>query len=158
MIKLVKIEKSDYPALYGFMYDTWMDTFSSIIPAAHVEFVLHKYFDEDNIKKFEKQGYQYFYIHDGEKAGLIVYVDKGSEIYLDKIYVLKGHRGKSYASFAINVLKRMGKDLTLNVNRNNTHAIDVYKHMGFEVEKEVDIQMSEGMINQDYFMRCPAGK
>ena len=152
-LKLVELTKKDYPDLYDFMHDVWVDTYSHIIPLSHIELLLHKYFDADNIPGFLSKGYKYYYIFDKENAGLLVYADKIDEIYLDKLYVLPEHRGKGYAAFALTELKKLGKDITLNVNRNNERAVTVYKRLGFEIEKVVDIIVSDENINEDYVMR-----
>ena len=159
MTELTKIEEKDYPLLYDFMYQSWMDTYKHIIKISHIEFLLHKFFDADNAAKYAAEGYMHYYITDnGEKVGLIVYHDRGEEIYLDKFYVLEPYKGKGYASFAMNYLKGFGKDITLSVNRDNVNSISIYKHFGFFVDKIVDTQIGDDMINGDYIMRCKAQK
>lgn len=156
MVKLVQIPKTDYPALYGFMEETWLDTYLPIIPRGHIESLLHKYLDAGNIENFITKGYKYYYIHDNVNVGMIVYVEQANGLYLDKLYVLKQYRGKGYSTYAIGQLKNFGKDITLNVNRSNEQAIAVYKHNGFEIDKITDLSVTEGFVNNDYVMRWRA--
>ena len=153
MQKLTPFVENDYIELYDYMYDIWIETFGGIISKEHIEFLLHKYFDIGNIRQFLQNGYKYFYICDnGEKTGVLVFAERENEIFIDKLYIRKNFRGKGYSSFAVRQLQKFDKNICLNVNVNNTHAVSVYKHLGFVIDKRVSIPISENMVNEDYCM------
>ena len=55
-------------------------------------------------------------------------------------------------------LQKSGKDLTLNVNRANERAVKCYLKNGFQIERETEILLDNGMINCDYEMRLKTKK
>lgn len=159
MEKTTLQKAEDYENLYAFMREIWFDTYDAILPREQNVFLLHKYFDAENIEAYLRQGYRYYYLlYRGERAGLLVYVDRGREIYLDKLYVLPPYRGKHISSFAFEYLKSFGKDVALTVNRANERALAVYLHNGFAVEKIQENVQKNGMVNHDYEMRWKARK
>ena len=154
MPELRKFKNNEYKELMPFMAPLWEDTYKNIIPEEHIKFLLEKYFLPENTEKFVKDGYEYYYLTDnGEKCGIIVIHPLENEVYLDKLYFAFSARGKGYARFVINELKKYGKDITLNVNRNNFKAYNVYIALGFKIEEKQEIALGNGMVNFDYKMR-----
>ncbi len=157
MNKLRQITNADFPLLLELVSPLWHSTYDNIVGAEQADFLLHKYFDTENIEAYVQSGYQYFYIvHEGQVGGLLVFVDRAADVYLDKLYVTEPFRRKGLASFAIRKLHEMGKDIRLNVNRNNEIAIATYKNRGFEVEKEENIKLNDTFANCDYVMLLKA--
>lgn len=79
-------------------------------------------------------------------------------IKLSHIFLLSSARGKGLFSIAFNDIAEAGRTLghssmSLTVNRGN-NAVDIYRHKGFEVTAEVDIDIGEGYVMNDYIMRC----
>ena len=114
------------------------------------EFLLHKYFSPEGLAHFRAQGYRYQKIAD---AGVLVTVERGEDVYVDKLYLLPSHRGHGYAKAVFEQLKTLGKDITLNVNQANERAVKCYLKNGFVVERQVEILLDNGMVNCDYEMR-----
>ena len=145
-----KFTEQDYLTLYDFMRPIWFETYGSFLPSEQIEFLLQKYFSLDALSHFRAQGYRYQKIAD---AGVLVTVDRGEEIYLDKLYLLPSQRGHGYAKAVFDELKTLGKDITLNVNQSNERAVKCYLKNGFTIERTTDILLENGMINRDYEMR-----
>ncbi len=157
MRSLENLTNDELQSLGTLMSTVWHSTYDPIVGNEHSEMLLHKYFDYQNILIFKGQGYVYKFIkNDDACAGLVVYVDRGNDIYLDKLYVFENQRRRGLASYALTQLKQLGKDVRLNVNRGNTNAIRTYEKNGFCVEKVEDIQLPGGFVNQDFVMLCEA--
>ncbi len=159
-MKLTKFAKKDYAGLKDFMTPIWRETYAEILPKAQVEYLIEKYFSLEAIAEYCKKGYRYFYVTDGEVCGVVVIWEKEREVHLDKLYLLPEARGKGYADFVFGELKKIGKDITLNVSRENVRAVKCYRKNGFLVESELEIPLEKGMVNFDYRMRwvCPNPK
>lgn len=150
---LQDFQEKDFDNLYTFMRPLWLETYGTIIPTEQIEFLLDKYFSKPNIAHFRAQGYQYKRIGD---YGVLVFVERATELYIDKLYLLPTARGTGVAEKVFAELLNMGKDLTLNVNQGNERAVRCYLKNGFEVEQKIDIDLGNGMTNCDYVMRKKA--
>lgn len=149
-MKLLPFDENDFQSLYDFMRPLWLETYGAFLPEAQIQLLLDKYFSADNLQILQKQGYRYFRL---DEAGVLVYLERENEVFLDKLYLLPQARGKGYAAFAIAELMKLKKDVVLNVNQQNTRAIACYLKNGFQVEKTVDIDLGGGMVNRDYILR-----
>jgi ribosomal protein S18 acetylase RimI-like enzyme len=136
------------------MRPIWLETYA-FLPSAQIELLLEKYFSASALERFQNQSYQYRKI-DGD--GVLVYVEKDEEIYIDKLYLPHSQRGKDLPKQVFDALLQKGKDLTLNVNQNNVRAVRCYLKNGFIVEQEIIIDLGNGMKNCDYVMRKRANK
>ena len=147
---LQDFQENDFNTLYDFMRPLWLETYGSILPAQQIEFLLEKYFSPANIPSFRSQGYQYKRI---ENFGVLVFIERETELYIDKLYLLPSARGTGIAAQVFTELLKLGKDLVLNVNQGNERAVRCYLKNGFEIEQKIDNDLGKGMTNCDYVMR-----
>lgn len=152
-MKLIPFTETDFEGLYEFMKPLWLETYSPILPEKQILFLLNKYFSKEGLAEYRGLGYRYFRI---EEAGVLVYVERETDVYMDKLYLLPSARGKGYAAFAFAEMSKLGKPVTLSVNQANTRAMKCYKKNGFSVIKEIAVDLGNGMVNYDYIMQRPA--
>jgi ribosomal protein S18 acetylase RimI-like enzyme len=57
-----------------------------------------------------------------------------------------------FAFFNEQVKTNMLQGMYLTVNKYNEHAIDVYKHYGFEIVDSVVTDIGKGFVMDDYIM------
>lgn len=150
---LTDFTKKDFDTLYDFMKPIWFETYTGVIPSQQIEFLLDKYFSPKNVEKFIKEGYTYKKV---DEVGVVIYLEKENEIFLDKLYLTPTARGKGYPEKVFKELQLTGKDLTLNVNQGNKRAVNCYLKNGFIIEVTHDVVVGDGMINKDYVMRKKA--
>ena len=141
-MQLIPFSEKDFLSLRDFMYPLWHETYDPILPKAQVDFLIDKYFLYENIKAWQEKGYVYRKI---DNVGVLVYVDKGDCIYIDKLYLVQAARGKNYPTLVFEELSKCNKDLVLNVNRSNARAVNCYLKNGFFVESEQEIRLSDTM-------------
>jgi ribosomal protein S18 acetylase RimI-like enzyme len=152
---LQDFQEKDFDNLYNFMRPLWLETYGSILPTQQIEFLLEKYFAPANIPSFRAQGYKYKQIGD---CGVLVFIERETELYIDKLYLLPSARGTGIAAQVFTELLKLGKDLVLNVNQGNKRAVRCYLKNGFEIEQKIDIDLGNGMTNCDYVMRKKANR
>lgn len=78
-------------------------------------------------------------------------------LFLSKLYIHSGSRGRGYARQALNFLiqrcKKYGlTKIWLTVNRNNLNTIAAYKKMGFQIVREQVADIGNGFVMDDYIM------
>ena len=149
-MKLTDFNEQDFENLYDFMKPIWLETYGPILPEEQILFLLEKYFSKEGLQKYRALGYQYRKINDD---GVVVFVVRDMEVYMDKLYLLPSARGKRYPAFVFSELAKYGKDILLNANSHNTRAVNCYLKNGFSIEKSEDIDLGNGMINRDFVMR-----
>ena len=149
-MKLTAFTKEDFEHLYEFMYPLWHETYSEILPKEQIDFLLDKYFSKDGIAYYLSQGYEYYKLDD---IGVLVYVQREADVYMDKLYLLPQARGKGYPAFAFEQMAKRGKDIMLSANRQNARALKCYQKNGFVIVEEKEIDFGNGMINYDYVLR-----
>ncbi len=142
--------KTDFDTLYDFMLPIWEKTYAGVIPQEQIEFLVNKYFKKENVDKFINEGYEYFKIYD---KGVLIFVEREKDIFLDKLYLDESLRGKNIPPIVFDFLLKRKKDITLNVNQGNKRAVNCYLKNGFEIEVTHDVELGNGMINKDYIMR-----
>ena len=145
--------EKDYSSLYDFMKPLWLETYGEILPQKQILLLLDKYFSPNAITQFREKGYEYKRLGDG---GVLIFVERENEVFMDKLYLQPHLRGKGYATLAFSEMEKRGKDIVLAVNRKNLRALSAYKKNGFVIEKEGEVDLGNGMINYDYIMRKKA--
>ena len=138
--------------IYKFMYPLWHEVYKEIIPEKQIDFLLHKYFDVENIRTYIKDNYIYEkIILDENVVGIICYKLFDNYVYLDKIYLLKSYRNLGISKFVYHHLLSFKNRIRLNVNHKNS-AVNSYLKNGFKIIKEESYDLGQDMINIDYIM------
>lgn len=138
--------------IYKFMYPLWHEVYKEIIPEKQIDFLLHKYFDVENIRTYIKDNYIYEkIILDENVVGIICYKLFDNYVYLDKIYLLKSYRNLGISKFVYQHLLSYKNRIRLNVNQKNS-AVNSYLKNGFKIIKEESYDLGQDMINIDYIM------
>ena len=138
--------------IYKFMYPLWHEVYKEIIPEKQIDFLLHKYFDVENIRTYIKDNYIYEkIILDENVVGIICYKLFDNYVYLDKIYLLKSYRNLGISKFVYHHLLSFKNRIRLNVNQKNS-AVNSYLKNGFKIIKEESYDLGQDMKNIDYIM------
>ena len=138
--------------IYKFRYPLWHEVYKEIIPEKQIDFLLHKYFDVENIRTYIKDNYIYEkIILDENVVGIICYKLFDNYVYLDKIYLLKSYRNLGISKFVYHHLLSFKNRIRLNVNQKNS-AVNSYLRSGFKIIKEESYDLGQDMINIDYIM------
>ena len=150
-MQLLPFNENDYQTLYDFMKPLWLETYGPILPESQILFLLDKYFARDNLTSFRQRGYVYRKIDD---VGVLVYLPRENDIYLDKLYLQPHARGKEYPKHIFNeLIKTYKKPIMLNVNQANERAVRCYEKNGFTIIKKEKIDLGNGMYNVDFVMQ-----
>ena len=135
----------------------WHEAFADILCPEQIDYMIEKFQSFGAIKtSIDKDNYEYFFISD--ETGIAGYTgiqQKDDKLFLSKLYIAKEKRGQKLASKAFDFIetvarKRNLKSIWLTVNRNNTHAIEVYKSIGFSIIRTQVTDIGNGFVMDDF--------
>ena len=143
---------------------TWPVTYSDIITSEQIDFMLNWMYDISTISNAINSSNQDFIvlINEGKTIGFSGIEHNYENQFITrihKLYVLPDKQGlgcgKALLNFVISEAKKNASTLLhLNVNKQNP-AVQFYVKCGFEIEKEVVLDIGNGFVMDDYIMVLP---
>lgn len=139
----------------------WHECFVGIISAEQIDYMVDKFQSYNAmLDQISKQGYSYCGVYDdGELCGYIgMKPESDNRFFLSKLYLRSDKRGRGIATQMMNRVydeaRACGKDsVYLTVNKHNTHAIEVYKKLGYIVADETVTNIGSGFVMDDFVMQ-----
>ena len=136
----------------------WREANVSFCTPEQVEYMIERYQSFEAISGQLMHGYRYFLIEEGDVImGYFGVQPQGERLFLSKFYILKEHRGRGIFSMGLEFMAELCREqqldtIYLTVNRNNTHACEVYLHKGFKIAEEAVADIGCGFVMDDYIM------
>lgn len=163
MASLRKATVVDIPLIHELGKRAFSATYKELLSPEQIEYMLNwMYAPESLLKQLTEEGHVYFILFEGETplGYLSVQPEEIPGVYhLQKLYLLPEAQGKQYGSFmfrhAVSYIKATWQDakrMRLNVNRDNTKAIDFYKRMGMYEIFNGDFHIGNGYYMTDYIL------
>ena len=160
MIEIEQIRPHQVAVVRELAEAIWPHTFKDILKSDQIRYMLDWMYDEGSLAEQVRSGHLFYVIKEfGSPKGFIGlepnYPD-ADYLRIHKFYVLPDTQGKGFGrkllNHAIDLSFDLGlKKLHLNVNRFNK-AVDFYKHTGFQIIGEEDIDIGKGYLMEDYVM------
>lgn len=158
MYTIRKANKADIENIRNVAIKTWPDAYGEILSKEQLSYMLELMYSPSALEESMKK--QEFAV--AEKEGSCVgfcaveHFEEG-RTHLHKLYVLPQTQGTGLGKLLLDYIEKSavnaGSDhLTLNVNRFNK-ARNFYEKIGFEVFEEVDVEIGNGYLMEDYRMR-----
>ena len=141
--------------------DVWPKTFREILSPEQIVYMMKMMYAPEVMEKELANGFSFDLLTiDGVDAGYMVYApyDEPETMKLHKLYLLEEFQGKGFGQkmlhhVAEEARKRGFKFLILAVNKQNTKAQKAYERFGFKQYKAVQIDIGNGFIMDDYWLR-----
>lgn len=153
-----EIEVNELYRIHELASKTWFNTYSNILIEDQLNYMFEMMYNIENLKVNIKDGSKFYILkeHDVD-LGFIEIKQKKESIKLNKIYVIPNNQGKGIGKLLIRKACQIGKEnkclyIELNVNRFNK-AIYFYQKNQFEIVEEVDIEIGNGYLMEDYVMK-----
>ena len=137
-------------------------TYREILSPEQMAYMLDWMYSCENLRQQMADGHLYFIAFDGQTPCGYVSIspeEEGKSFHLQKIYVLPEYQGRHVGSFlfrtAIEQIRKIHPTpcrMLLNVNRNNTKALEFYRRMGMSKVDEGDFPIGQGYYMNDYIM------
>jgi ribosomal protein S18 acetylase RimI-like enzyme len=157
-LSIRKATPPDIPVIRDIAYKTWPSAYGNILSPEALGYMLQYFYSEEALQEQMQQGQEFFIAEVNTIPvgfGAVSSYEEG--VYkLNKIYVLPGIQktgaGKALMNEAIRIARKNGaRELVLNVNRYNP-AKDFYQKIGFTIIKEEDVDLGNGVVQEDYVM------
>ena len=160
MLEIKQLNSENIEIVSSLAHQIWPHAFDAILTKDQMRYMLDWMYDVNTLKEQIQTGHLYYIIKEnGEARGFLGvepnYPDAGI-LRIHKLYVLTDRQGKGLGRALVNHAIDIAFDLDmhslhLNVNRYNK-AADFYKHIGFEVVGEEDIDIGKGYLMEDFIM------
>lgn len=163
MIAIRPAKKSDFTVIREIAFQTWPATYGEILSTEQLRFMLNKFYSLENLQLNVEQNQLFFIISENEIPlgflGIEHHFDKKPITKIHKIYILPNNQGKGIGKLAIDfviksALENQNNKIILNVNRFN-RAVQFYQKMDFKIIQEIDIEIGDGYLMEDFVMELP---
>ena len=162
-MEILKASIKDYDLIHAIAVPSWQHTYSSILSAEQLDYMLTLMYSQDAInEQIAIKGHHFLLAaEDGQYLGFASYelnsVYEATKIH--KLYVLPQAQGRGVGKALVTVIENAarahGNDkLLLNVNRYNP-AVNFYLKTGFVKIGQEDINIGNGYLMEDYIMQKP---
>ena len=162
MLQFIRMtaDEKDILSIRNLALVTFPATYSSIISAEQIDFMMDMMYSETVLRRELEGGVTFLMLlADGTPAGFVSFGKQDDEglFHLHKIYLLPDFQGLGYGREmflkAEQEMRAQGaKAFELNVNRHNK-ALDFYKKMGMSIDRSGDFDIGGGFYMNDYIMR-----
>lgn len=161
MITISEAVSSDIKTIQEIAYKTWPITYGEILSEAQLKYMLDMFYSEDALTaQFDKKEQLFYVITEQDLTlgfiGIEHNYENGNITKIHKIYILPETQGKGIGKTAIEAVQKFALEnnsasVILNVNRFNK-ALSFYERMGFKVIDEVNIEIGNGYLMEDFVM------
>jgi len=138
----------------------WREHYTPIIGAAQVDYMLSRFQSADAVAaQIRDERYRYYLLQEsGEAIGYMAVQQRGSVLFVSKLYLLCSWRGRGYGREAVAFLASQAREhgcdrLELTVNKHNADSIAAYERLGFERCEAIVQEIGGGFVMDDYVMR-----
>lgn len=161
MITISEAGLNDVKVIQEITNITWPITYGEILSKTQLDYMLRLFYSDEALAKQIENKEQLFYLISDSKSTIgfigIEHNYKDEAVTkIHKIYLLPETQGKGYGKKVFEFIEKLAsennsKELLLNVNRFNT-ALNFYKKLGFEIKEEVNVEIGNGYLMEDYVM------
>lgn len=138
----------------------WREHYPPIIGPEQTEYMLRKFQSREAIsRQIENEGYLYFLLKDknGEPAGYAAAVPAPEGLFLSKLYVESGRRGKGCGKLVLTFIESLAlaqglSKINLTVNKHNADSVKFYEKSGFVIADSLVTDIGSGFFMDDYLM------
>ncbi|TPG45086.1 GNAT family N-acetyltransferase [Flavobacterium pectinovorum] len=161
MITISEATINDIKQIQNIVNITWPITYGEILSKEQLDYMLDLFYSDETLTEQYNKKIQLFYMIFEEETnigfiGIEHHYNEDAITKIHKIYLLPETQGKGIGKKVVDeigklALKNNSTSLFLNVNRFNS-ALGFYKKIGFEIIDEVNINIGNGYLMEDYVM------
>jgi len=158
---IAPLHETDIDELIALARDIWYRHYPDMITVEQIEYMLGQRYHPDMIRAQMASDSAWWdkLIVEGTMVGFssCELSEHAEEMKLDKVYVSYDLRGRGYGSLLIRNAETRAraagcKRLYLQVNKNNSSAIEAYQRNGFTISRAARFDIGNGFYMDDYVM------
>lgn len=159
-MEIITATEQHLPIIRQIAYDTWPETFGSLMSKQQLDFMLDWMYSLESLQKQLANNHIFLLAHeDNHYYGYASYelnYEASRKTKIHKLYILPTSQGRGLGKMFLQkvqdaALAVHNNTLLLNVKRDNK-AVEFYKTCGFEITDTVDIEIEHGFQLMDYVM------
>jgi len=160
MINIIKATVADFKTITEIAHKTWPLTYGEILSKEQLSYMLEAFYSDTALLANIENGHEFILAKEAETvfgfASFEHHYQNNHTTKIHKIYILPETQGKGIGKLLIDSIAEFAKEnnsdrLLLNVNRFNK-ALTFYQKLGFEIIEEIDIELDQGYLMEDYVM------
>jgi len=161
MITISEATSNDIKTIQEIVFITWPITYKDILSRTQLDYMLNLFYSEESlIAEFNKRNQLFYLITEEETVlgfiGIEHHYQGESRTKIHKIYILPETQGKGIGRIVVEAVEKLALEnnstsILLNVNRFNK-ALHFYQKIGFKIIDEVNIEIGNGYLMEDYVM------
>jgi ribosomal protein S18 acetylase RimI-like enzyme len=163
VFKTRKAGKDDIGLIRTLCLQVWPQTYGPLLSQGQIEYMLELMYSTSSLEKQFDKGAEFIVLYDDETPiGYTSIEEIDPAVFkLQKIYILPSFQGKGMGRKTIDEITRMisergARTLQLQVFKRNK-ARHFYENLGFKVIEELELDIGEGYIMDDYIMEKSVG-
>lgn len=152
---------ADLAAIAALAEVVWRAHYPGIISTAQIDYMLARMYAPETLRREVVEGgirYEQMWI-EGRRVGFAAFGPcREPGLYkLHKLYLHPGLHGRGLGSLLLrhceNEARRLGAErIELQVNKQNTRAIETYRRNGYRVAREAVFDIGDGFVMDDFIM------
>lgn len=138
--------------------EIWSEYYTPALGKSQVDYMLDTIQSKQAIHNQIKDGYLYYLIKNNDhNIGYLAVHERDNHLFLSKIYIKSGYRGKGYGKQAIQFTEKLARErnhskVELTVYKHNLNSIKSYQKLGFNITEPVVADIGNGYVMDDYKM------
>ena len=139
----------------------WREHYARIISQAQIDYMLNNRYSAENLRRYVNANDRWLDILklDEQAVGYCSYAltEEAGTMKLEQFYLLAEFRGKGLGSLMLRHVEEQSRrqncnSIMLQVNKQNTTPIAIYRKAGFTVREEAVFDIGQGFVMDDYVM------
>ncbi|MFY7879397.1 MAG: GNAT family N-acetyltransferase [Lacibacter sp.] len=159
-LNIYKVGAESIPVIQGIAQNVWPQTYSPLISMDQIQYMLELMYSTKALEEQLNNQHQFILAsYKNKPVGFASFSPTKTtrEYQLQKLYVdlsfQKQGIGRLLFRTIVEDVKQLdGLHLILQVNRNNLNAIEFYKRMELQIEKEMNVAIGNNFFMNDYIM------
>lgn len=160
MVEILEAFPEDFTSIQNIARKTWPATYSTILLAEQLDFMLNKFYSVESLTANSAVGHKFLLAKlSSEVVGFAGYKInyKPQCTHLHKLYVMPEMQGRNIGEKLLKSVEGFALQsdqvaVSLNVNRFNK-AITFYQKVGYSIVESVDIEIGNGYLMEDFIMK-----
>lgn len=151
-------EFEDIEEIQDVAMESWLDTYSGIIPEENIKEIVDSWYDSKDLKQQVKDPLFFVAEENGEITGFIHASVKDERAHLHRLYLRPENQGKGLGTRLYEKAEDMIKEtdarfIRLEVMSENSKGLDFYTSKGFELEKEEKVELNQTEVMQKVLVK-----
>jgi len=143
----------------------WPRCYATISSPEQIEYMLRWMYSADQLRKDHSEGVTFLQLlRQSEPIGFVAWGpypnSTSTTCKLHKLYLLPEYHGQGWGTRLLTAAMDQARQrgfarMLLNVNKQNTAAIAVYRRHGFSVREALVVDIGQGFVMDDFVMETP---